>query len=120
MNYFFDSYAIIEIFQGNPAYLVYGNEPVITTAANLAEVKQCMLRKGQAEAYRPAIHKLNPEILDAALNDWETAADFRFSQRGKRISLIDALGYRLAQKHGLRFLTGDSKFEKLPDVEFVK
>ncbi len=120
MNYFFDSYAIIEIIQSNPDYARFAEEPVITTVANLAEVYYYALRTGQTEAYRTALNRMRPELLETDQSDWEKAADFRFGMRGKRVSLIDGLGYRLAQKHGLLFLTGDKEFEKLADVQFVK
>ncbi len=120
MRYFFDSYAIVEIIQSNPNYASYAEEPVVTTKANLAEVYFFALRTGQTEAYRTALNRMRPELLEATQSDWENAADFRYAMRGKRVSLIDGLGYRLAQKHGLKFLTGDKEIEKLADVQFVK
>ncbi len=36
------------------------------------------------------------------------------------MSYADAVGYYLAQKNKLKFLTGDKEFEELAGVEFVK
>ncbi len=36
------------------------------------------------------------------------------------LSYADALGYHLAKKLGMKFLTGDDAFKHLPNVEFVK
>jgi len=38
INYFWDTYAIIELENGNPKYEKYANEPVVLTLFNLAEV----------------------------------------------------------------------------------
>jgi hypothetical protein len=36
-NYFFDTYAIIEIIKENKAYSKYSKEPIITSMLNLAD-----------------------------------------------------------------------------------
>ena len=38
MNYFFDTYAIIEIIKQNPNYRIYINEEATITIFNLAEI----------------------------------------------------------------------------------
>jgi len=50
------------------------------------------------------------------------AAVFREAQRRRRrlLSYVDALGYVLARRLSLRFLTGDDAFRGLPNVLFVK
>src|SRR5438128_863953 len=46
----------------------------------------------------------------------------RLQLRRKKLNLsyADALGYTVAVRPGLRFLTGDEEFETLDDVEYVK
>lgn|GEM_PF-946005 len=48
----------------------------------------------------------------------------RFLQRerrgGRRLSLVDAVGYTHALRLGLPFLTGDPTFRGLPNVEFLE
>ena len=48
------------------------------------------------------------------------AALFRLQNKKLDLSYVDALGYIVAKRHNVLFLTGDDAFEKLPNVEFVK
>lgn len=38
----------------------------------------------------------------------------------KDLSIPDVIGYIIAKRHGVPFLTGDSGFEGFDNVEFVK
>ncbi|MEK6860625.1 MAG: hypothetical protein AABY07_01520, partial [Nanoarchaeota archaeon] len=40
--------------------------------------------------------------------------------QNKKLSMTDCIGYCLANKWGIKFLTGDREFEGLENVEFVK
>ncbi len=120
MNFFFDSYAIVEILKANPAYSRFQEEAVLTSGANLGEVYYCVLRMGEEKEYREKMSKLTVHLINPEVVDWENASALRFLQKGKRLSLIDCLGYELAKKHGLSFLTGEKEFEKMPNVTHVK
>ena len=54
--------------------------------------------------------------------DYIEASSFRLDQRrlGRNVSLVDTLGYVIANKLGIPFLTGDSAFKDLNNVEYVK
>jgi predicted nucleic acid-binding protein len=41
-------------------------------------------------------------------------------KQGKKFSLIDCVGYSVAESLALPFLTGDREFESMIGVEFVK
>ena len=43
-----------------------------------------------------------------------------YSQDGRKFSLIDCVGYSVAELLTIPFLTGDREFEDLPGVEYVK
>ena len=45
MMYFFDTYALLEIFYGNERYRKYLDEDVITTKLNLMEIYYHLLRE---------------------------------------------------------------------------
>ncbi|OIO25857.1 hypothetical protein AUJ14_03120 [Candidatus Micrarchaeota archaeon CG1_02_55_22] len=119
-NYFFDSYAIVEMMKANPAYERFRKERVYTTIANLAEVYYYSLRAAQVSSYRAMVMRLKPEFLQPSLADWEAAAQFKYENRDKRLSYVDCLGHSLAGKHGLTFLTGDAAFKGMRNVEHVK
>ena len=48
------------------------------------------------------------------------ASKFKLNNRKRNVSMVDCIGYTLAKKIDIRFLTGDKEFENLPNVEFVK
>ena len=48
------------------------------------------------------------------------AMDFKLANKAKRVSYADAIGYQLAKKYGVKFLTGDRAFKGLANVDFVK
>ena len=43
-----------------------------------------------------------------------------FKTMHKKLSIPDAVGYTIAKKHGVKFLTGDRDFENMENVEFVR
>ena len=55
-------------------------------------------------------------------SDYLNASDFRLSanRTGKKLSLVDALGYSYSRKLGIKFLTGDREFSEMENVEYVK
>ncbi len=48
------------------------------------------------------------------------AMQFRLQHKKKDLSYADSIGYVLAQRHGLRFLTGDRAFQGMDNVAFVR
>jgi len=118
--YFFDTYAVIEIIEGNERYAPYNDLPATITTFNLAEIYWTVLNKlGEPQAeetfknYRPAV----VEVDDATLKE---AVKFRKEHKKRDLSYADCIGYIYAKMHGLKFLTGDKEFADLPNVEFVK
>lgn len=120
IRYFFDTYALIEIFEGNQSYLKYVDKPFFITLLNFFEMHQYLLKIGnelfadeKAEIYVQHIQELNPAL---ALK----ASKFRKQHKGKNLSMTDCIGYIFAKEKGLVFLTGDGMFEGIENVEFVK
>ncbi len=122
-DYFFDSYALIEINKGNPDYLKYKDSRVVITLLNLMEFYYALLKftnkdvaNKKFQKYLSNCIKLKPDII-------MESAEFRheFNKNSKfKISYIDAIGYITAKKLNIKFLTGDEAFRELPDVEFAK
>jgi uncharacterized protein len=119
-RYFFDTYAIIEIINGNPGYAKYSTEEVIITIFNLVEIYWVALREyAEREAdeiyekYRESAEEINDETLKEAIK-------FRKKNKKKDLSYADCIGYIYALEHDMVFLTGDKEFEGLKNVEFVK
>ena len=46
--------------------------------------------------------------------------EFKLKHKKEKVSYADCIGYALALELGIKFLTGDEKFETKDNVEFVK
>ncbi len=118
--FFFDTYALIEVLKGNPSYNAYGDFTFVVTHLNIGELYIYLIRaNGKAEAEK----KLASIIFTAVPLNIELikqAVEFKQIHNYKEVSWADCIGYVAAQKLGLKFLTGDSQFKGLPEVEFVK
>ena len=122
MKYFFDTYALFEIFFGNQNYLKYLDSEVVTTRLNLMEIYFHLLRdygEATAEKYYDETIGYSIEFTD---KDIKEAMKFRLKMKKKKkaLSYVDALGYTIANRMKIGFLTGDNAFEDVPNVEYVK
>lgn len=116
--YFFDTYAFFEIIRGNPAYKKYQNAVPITTILNIAELNYGLKKElGKATADNYAI-KYSPFVANINTSDVISATDLKL--KNKKMSLADVIGYALANKLNVKFLTGDEQFRNMENVEFVK
>src|SRR3989344_4725923 len=104
----------------NENYLPYSNSRIVITSFILAEL--CYLSimlYGNKKAYEYVdkysgfVKGINKEIIKDAMN-------FRYTNIKKKMSIADCIGYILAKKLSIKFLTGDKEFKNLPNVEFVK
>ena len=118
--HFYDTYAFMEMGKGNPAYTPFENQPFITSVMNVGELYVIFLREEGKEAADKWFVTFTAELLEITPEVMMRAVYFRFLNKKKNISLTDAIGYILAIKHMLKFLTGDREFKDLPNVEFVK
>ena len=119
-EFFFDTYALVEIVRGSGAYRPFAGTPIVTHQANLYELIVQILRDHSEAQVRRVIGALHPNLLDADLDDLIQASHFKIEHARARISYVDSLGYTLAHRYGLRFLTGDELFADLPGVEYVR
>ena len=119
VNYFFDSYAVIEIIKANTNYSNYFNEQLAFTIFNLAEIYWAILRdfdEQKADEIYSQIKYFVVDISDEVLID---AMKFRKKHKKRDLSYADCIGYVYALKNNLIFLTGDKEFKNLPNVEFI-
>ena len=118
----FDTYALIELLEGNPAYLKYADAAMVINEFIFAEYCYITLRRYidyPAEADKKARSVMG--VITSLSREWIIdAMKFRFANRKKEMSTTDCVSYIQARKLGIPFLTGDSAFEGMPGVEFVK
>ena len=119
-TYFFDSYALFEILKGNKNYEPYTQSNIILTKLNLFEIYYGLLRDLNEEIASTILEKYSEFAIDFDKDTIEHAAQLRLRHRKQDLSMTDCIGYVLAQKLGIKFLTGDKEFQNLENVEFVK
>jgi len=121
---FADTYAIIEILKGNENYRRYRDIKLITTDFNILELSYVLIRYYSKSKALEIISDVrdNIEVTDVNDSDFVESSEFRIksNREGKKLSLIDCLGYIVAKRLKIKFLTGDKEFRDLEGVEFVK
>ena len=66
------------------------------------------------------LSNFKPDFIEVDAEIIRCAMEFRWNNIKKKFSMVDCIGYMLAQKKRLIFLTGDDAFKDLQGVEFVK
>ena len=123
-RYYADTYALVEILRGSPAYERYASEELVTSEFNLLELAYALTRDyGREKAVEVLrIVRAFVTIVQPTDEDYAEASalHIELKKQSKKLSLIDALGYVLAKRLKILFLTGDREFKDLDNVEYVK
>lgn len=120
MALFLDSYALIEIAQGNPHYKKFVGEDAITLKDNLAELYYFLLRKYGEESARHFFDIFSRIAVDVPLPAIPKAMDFRHERKKSHFSYIDCLGYFTSLEQKRVFVTGDRAFRGLAHTVVVR
>ena len=118
-KYLFDTYAIMEIIDGNEIYDYYLDSDVVINNFIFAELCYNLFKDKDKRArehfdkYSKFINSVKPEWIEEAMK-------FRLEWKDRNVSITDCVSYIMAKKLGIKFLTGDEEFENLEEVEFVK
>lgn len=121
-RFFYDSYAVLAYISGHPCYPTYFEEnDGFLTKLNLLEVYYRTLEVHGEEAASQVLKSFSKYAIEFGSSDVEGSMKLRLKLKKKRrdLSYADALGYYLAIKAGVKFLTGDKEFKDLESVEFV-
>ena len=119
-TYFFDTYAFFELIYGNPKYKKFEDTEAITTIFNLVELNFSMKRDFEefiADKYTDEYWKY---LVNVTNDDIKKSMSLRRALKNKKLSAPDAIGYTVAKRLGIKFLTGDEDFRDMENVEFVK
>lgn len=117
-TYFFDSYAVFEMLEGNPNYEAYKKSLTVLTKLNLFEIYYGILKEKGKEKAKELLEKFSERVVDFTNEDIINASEIK-KQNPKR-SMTDCIGYVVSLRLNIKFLTGDKEFENLNNVEFVK
>lgn len=116
--FFFDTYAFFEIIRGNPLYQKFFDVEILTTIFNLAELNY-NLKKEKDKRIADEITELYKDYcVPISIEDIKEAMDIKI--QNKKLSIPDVIGYTVAKKYNVKFLTGDEGFKNMANVEFVK
>lgn len=118
-KFLFDTYAILEIIDGNPLYLKYIDSEIVINDFIFAELCYKLIRE-KAPNQDSYLKKHAPFIVHAESEVIKEAMQFRIDNLRKNLSMTDCISYCLANRLGIKFLTGDKEFEGMENVEFVK
>ena len=116
----FDAYALIEILKANPRYLPYLDKGILTTKLALFEVYYSVLREDGISLANQFLGEFYSAAIDFDEIVLRQAAQLKLSHRKQNLSMADCIGYALACRLGIKFLTGDQQFQSIENVEFVK
>jgi len=117
--YFHDTYALIKIVTGEESYERYDQYDLVTTKLNLMEVYYYRIRSGFKDAEK-IFSIFESSCVDITNEIIYEAMKFKLEHNKMSISYVDAIGYTIAKKEGMKFLTGDEAFKNMKNVEFVK
>lgn len=121
LSFFFDTYAFYEIIVGNQNYKPFTEDvKVITTQLNLMELYYQLLAIYNKEDVMIFFKRYEEFIVPISNSIIIEAMDFRKLHYKKNLSYVDCIGYIIARKINIPFLTGDRQFENMENVEFVR
>ncbi len=115
-----DTYALIEISNGNPKFSNYLNFDFVITDLNLVEFYSVILREYDEQTAEYWFKKLSQYTVSVDKSILKEAVKFRHEHKKLNISFFDAVGYIFSIEKGYLFVTGDKEFEHFKNVEFKK
>jgi len=119
-KYYLDTYAIIEIIKGKESYKKFSNLQLYTSVFNLYELYYSLLRDYNEEIAKKYFLQFKNNVVLIRDEHIFAASSFKLKYLRRSLSYADCLGYIIALKNDMKFLTGDKEFENLENVEFVK
>ena len=115
-----DTYALVEVHNGNPKFAGFLTEEVVVPDIIMAEFYAHIYSKYDlktADYWRRKLSFLcKPVSLDILLQ----AVRFRIDNKEKDFSFFDCVGYVFAIENNMKFVTGDGGFRQMKGVEFLK
>ena len=120
-SFFFDTYAFYEIIVGNPNYLLFTKDvKIVSTQLNLMELYHQLLALYDKQHAIELFNRYEEFVIPISNSIIIEAMDFKKHHYKKNLSYVDCVGYTIARKMDVLFLTGDRQFEDMPNVKFVK
>ncbi len=119
-SFFFDTYALYEIYKGSENYEKYEGCNIITTKLNIFEIFWVIWRDvncNEAEEFSNIYYDFVRDFDNIVIKE---AVKLKKEMNKRNVSMTDCIGYCVSKQLGIKFLTGDKEFEHLENVEFVR
>ncbi|MFH1306508.1 MAG: PIN domain-containing protein [Candidatus Micrarchaeota archaeon] len=118
--YCLDTYALVEIHDGNKNYLKFLGEEFVIPYPSLAEFYYVMIKRFNEKTANFWIEKLKLHSKPVSLSIWLEAVKFKHDHKKENLSFFDCVGYMFSLKSGYSFVTGDKAFVHKKGVKFIK
>jgi len=118
-TFLFDTYAILEIIEGNANYKDYVDKEIIINDFIFSELCFILIRNKYPNPER-YLEKYSKQIVHAKPDVIKEAMNFRYNNKQRNLSSTDCISYFMAKDLGIKFLTGDKEFSNFENVEFIK
>jgi predicted nucleic acid-binding protein len=115
---FLDTYALVEILNGNAAYKSVLDDAG-TSLYHLYELHVQVARLRDEATADAAFRDLRSIVVDVTDADVLAASKFKRAHPKAGFSYADALGYAMARERAVPFVTGDKAFKKIEGVAFI-
>jgi predicted nucleic acid-binding protein len=117
--YSLDTYALVEIAQGNEKFKRFMESDFVISDLTLAEFYAVLLRTSE-ETAETWYKKLSPYSKPADKAILVKAVKFRHQNKSKNLSFFDCAGYIFSKENNYLFVTGDKEFRTMPNAEFIQ
>lgn len=114
-----DTYALVEIGDGNPAFVGLLNEKVVVTDITMAEFYADLYKKFGLSTANYWHRKLAPLCRPVSRDILIKAVTYRVDNKKQGLSFFDCVGYIFAIENNLVFVTRDKEFKEKPHVQFM-
>jgi predicted nucleic acid-binding protein len=115
-----DTYALIEIFNGNEKYRHITQQEFEIPDLVMSEFWGVLLKKYSEAEANFCLERFRGNCKSCALDVLIDARRFKRENNKKNLSFVDCVGYIYAKTEGFTFVTGDDEFKVMDGVEFIK
>ena len=91
MKYFFDSYALIEIFKGSHSYYLYADAEIVTAYFNLYETYYHIRKEKTEEESEEFFKSIQPFCIALKFSWLKETTEMRLKMKKKNFSYVDCL-----------------------------
>ena len=114
-----DTYALVEIADGNAKFTHLLSEGTIVNEITLTEFYGLLYREYDVQTAEYWHKKLSPFCKPVSKEILLKSIIFKVDNSKKNISFFDAVGYIYSRENNVLFVTGDKEFKNFKGVEFI-